>query len=85
MRWIRSSRRTAWAVFLAASQRTKRIRLGHGIVQLPPGFHHPAREAMPCFAKNEVAREKAKLERLAEASGNALQRGTPRASCSPVM
>jgi alkanesulfonate monooxygenase SsuD/methylene tetrahydromethanopterin reductase-like flavin-dependent oxidoreductase (luciferase family)/putative sterol carrier protein len=33
-------------VFLAAaSQRTKRIRLGHGIVQLPPGYNHPARVA----------------------------------------
>src|SRR5437868_6211084 len=33
-------------VFLAAaSQRTKNIRLGHGIVQLPPGFNHPARVA----------------------------------------
>src|SRR5881398_4149480 len=33
-------------VFLAAaSQRTKRIRLGHGIVLLPPGFNHPARVA----------------------------------------
>src|SRR5919204_1083482 len=33
-------------VFLAAaSQRTKRIRLGHGIVQLPPAFNHPARVA----------------------------------------
>jgi alkanesulfonate monooxygenase SsuD/methylene tetrahydromethanopterin reductase-like flavin-dependent oxidoreductase (luciferase family)/putative sterol carrier protein len=33
-------------VFLAAaSQRSKRIRLGHGIVQLPPGFNHPARVA----------------------------------------
>jgi alkanesulfonate monooxygenase SsuD/methylene tetrahydromethanopterin reductase-like flavin-dependent oxidoreductase (luciferase family)/putative sterol carrier protein len=31
-------------VFLAAaSQRTERIRLGHGIVQLPPAFNHPAR------------------------------------------
>jgi alkanesulfonate monooxygenase SsuD/methylene tetrahydromethanopterin reductase-like flavin-dependent oxidoreductase (luciferase family) len=29
----------------AASQRTKRIRLGHGIVQTPPGFNHPARVA----------------------------------------
>src|SRR5437764_7889472 len=27
----------------AASQRTKRIRLGHGIVQLPLAFNHPAR------------------------------------------
>lgn len=33
-------------VFLgAASQRTRRIRLGHGIVQLPVGFNHPARVA----------------------------------------
>src|SRR5205823_11846458 len=29
----------------AAPQRTRRIRLGHGIVQLPPGFNHPARVA----------------------------------------
>src|SRR5438552_14060246 len=33
-------------VFLAAaSQRTSRIRLGHGIVQLPVGYNHPARVA----------------------------------------
>src|SRR5438093_5265384 len=33
-------------VFLAAaSQRTQRIRLGHGIVQLPPEVNHPARIA----------------------------------------
>jgi alkanesulfonate monooxygenase SsuD/methylene tetrahydromethanopterin reductase-like flavin-dependent oxidoreductase (luciferase family) len=33
-------------VFLAAaSQRTKRIRLGHGIVQIPPKVNHPARVA----------------------------------------
>src|SRR3982075_1462498 len=31
-------------VFLAAcSQRTNRIRLGHGIVQIPFNFNHPAR------------------------------------------
>ena len=29
----------------AASQRTQRIRLGHGIVQMPPPFNHPARVA----------------------------------------
>ncbi|MGO9560062.1 MAG: LLM class flavin-dependent oxidoreductase [Acidimicrobiales bacterium] len=29
----------------AASQRTSRIRLGHGIVALPPGYNHPARVA----------------------------------------
>ena len=33
-------------VFLAAcSQRTKNIRLGHGIVQMPPLINHPARVA----------------------------------------
>src|SRR3978361_531810 len=33
-------------VFLAAaSQRTSRIRLGHGIVQLPPVTNHPVRVA----------------------------------------
>lgn len=33
-------------VFLAGlSQRTKRIRLGHGIVQMIPGINHPARVA----------------------------------------
>jgi len=29
----------------AASQRTKRIRLGHGIIQMPSGHNHPARTA----------------------------------------
>lgn len=33
-------------VFLAAcSQRTKNLRIGHGIVQLPPAVNHPARVA----------------------------------------
>ena len=37
---------TAPEVFLAAaSQRTKRIRLGHGIVLMPPRYNHPARVA----------------------------------------
>ncbi|HJT37548.1 MAG TPA: LLM class flavin-dependent oxidoreductase [Actinomycetota bacterium] len=40
------SHSSAPEVFLAAaSQRTKRIRLGHGIVQLPINFNHPARVA----------------------------------------
>src|SRR5215212_6088348 len=40
------SHSSAPEVFLAAaSQRTNRIRLGHGIVQIPPGFNHPARVA----------------------------------------
>src|SRR4051795_6043825 len=40
------SHSSAPEVFLAAaSQRTNRIRLGHGIVQTPPPFNHPARIA----------------------------------------
>jgi len=40
------SHSSAPEVFLAAcSQRTKNIRLGHGIVQMPPHFNHPARVA----------------------------------------
>src|SRR5207248_11343978 len=40
------SHSSAPEVFLAAaSQRTKRISLGHGIVQLPPGFNHHDRVA----------------------------------------
>jgi alkanesulfonate monooxygenase SsuD/methylene tetrahydromethanopterin reductase-like flavin-dependent oxidoreductase (luciferase family) len=40
------SHSSAPEVFLAAaSQRTRNIRLGHGIVQLPPNFNHPVRTA----------------------------------------
>jgi alkanesulfonate monooxygenase SsuD/methylene tetrahydromethanopterin reductase-like flavin-dependent oxidoreductase (luciferase family) len=40
------SHSSAPEVFLAAaSQRTRNIRLGHGIVQMPPGYNHPARVA----------------------------------------
>jgi alkanesulfonate monooxygenase SsuD/methylene tetrahydromethanopterin reductase-like flavin-dependent oxidoreductase (luciferase family) len=40
------SHSSAPEVFLAAcSQRTKNIRLGHGIVLMPPGYNHPGRVA----------------------------------------
>ena len=40
------SHSSAPEVFLAAcSQRTRRIRLGHGIVLMPPGYSHPAKIA----------------------------------------
>ena len=40
------SHSSASEVFLAAaSQRTQRIRLGFGIVAIPPGYQHPARVA----------------------------------------
>jgi alkanesulfonate monooxygenase SsuD/methylene tetrahydromethanopterin reductase-like flavin-dependent oxidoreductase (luciferase family) len=32
-------------VLAAISQRTQKIRLGHGIIQMPPGHNHPARTA----------------------------------------
>jgi len=40
------SHSSAPEVFLAAcSQRTKDMRLGHGIIQTAPGYNHPARTA----------------------------------------
>src|SRR5919202_2467122 len=40
------SHSSAPEVFLAAaSQRTENIRLGHGIIQIPPPVNHPARVA----------------------------------------
>ena len=40
------SHSSAPEVFLAAcSQRTRQMRLGHGIALMPPGFNHPARVA----------------------------------------
>ncbi len=40
------SHSSAPEIFLAAcSQRTQQIRLGHGIVLMPPAFNHPARVA----------------------------------------
>src|SRR6201995_649583 len=40
------SHSSAPEVFLAAaSQRTKNIRIGHGIIQTAPGYNHPARTA----------------------------------------
>ncbi|MDE3085984.1 MAG: LLM class flavin-dependent oxidoreductase [Acidobacteriota bacterium] len=62
------SHSSAPEVFLgAASQRTRRIRLGHGIVQIPPGFNHPAR----------VAERVATLDLL---SGGRVELGTGEAS-----
>src|SRR5215218_6447575 len=62
------SHSSAPEVFLAAaSQRTKRIRLGHGIVQIPPPFNHPAR----------VAERAATLDLI---SGGRLDLGTGEAS-----
>jgi alkanesulfonate monooxygenase SsuD/methylene tetrahydromethanopterin reductase-like flavin-dependent oxidoreductase (luciferase family)/putative sterol carrier protein len=62
------SHSSAPEVFLgAASQRTQRIRLGHGIVQIPPPFNHPAR----------VVERAATLDLI---SGGRLELGTGEAS-----
>src|SRR3954454_5242401 len=62
------SHSSAPEVFLGAvSQRTKRIRLGHGIVQIPPPFNHPAR----------VVERAATLDLI---SGGRLELGTGEAS-----
>ncbi|HLI53860.1 MAG TPA: LLM class flavin-dependent oxidoreductase [Acidimicrobiales bacterium] len=51
------SHSSAPEVFLAAaSQRTSRIRLGHGIVALPPAYNHPARVAERIAALDLVSR-----------------------------
>jgi alkanesulfonate monooxygenase SsuD/methylene tetrahydromethanopterin reductase-like flavin-dependent oxidoreductase (luciferase family) len=51
------SHSTAPEVFLAAcSQRTKRIRLGHGITLMPPAYNHPARVAERIGALDLVSR-----------------------------
>jgi alkanesulfonate monooxygenase SsuD/methylene tetrahydromethanopterin reductase-like flavin-dependent oxidoreductase (luciferase family) len=51
------SHSSAPEVFLAAcSQRTKRIRLGHGIVLMPPKYNHPARVAERIAALDLVSK-----------------------------
>jgi alkanesulfonate monooxygenase SsuD/methylene tetrahydromethanopterin reductase-like flavin-dependent oxidoreductase (luciferase family) len=51
------SHSTAPEVFLAAcSQRTRRIRLGHGITLMPPAYNHPARVAERIAALDLVSR-----------------------------
>src|SRR3954463_12724847 len=51
------SHSSASEVFLAAaSQRTKNIRLGFGIVAMPPGYQHPARVAEKVSTLDLVSR-----------------------------
>jgi alkanesulfonate monooxygenase SsuD/methylene tetrahydromethanopterin reductase-like flavin-dependent oxidoreductase (luciferase family) len=42
-------------VWLAAAARTRRIRIGHGIVCMPPGFSHPARIAARIATLDQVS------------------------------
>src|SRR5260221_8360198 len=69
------SHSSAPEVFLAAaSQRTRRIRLGHGIVQLPPGFNHPARVAERIAMLDLVSGGRADFGTGASSSGAELGR-----------
>jgi alkanesulfonate monooxygenase SsuD/methylene tetrahydromethanopterin reductase-like flavin-dependent oxidoreductase (luciferase family) len=79
------SHSSAPEVFLAAaSQRTRRIRLGHGIVQLPPGFNHPARVAeriatLDLVSDGRVEFGTGESSSEAELGGFGVDRGTKRA------
>src|SRR4029077_15380930 len=88
------SHSSAPEVFLAAcSQRTKQIRLGHGIVLMPPNYNHPARVAERIAALDLVSggrvefgtgESSAELElggfRIPRADKREIWQGTPRAS-----
>src|SRR2546425_6198277 len=78
------SHSSAPEVFLAAaSQRTKDIRLGHGIVQIPPGFNHPARVAervatLDLISGGRVEFGTGESSSQAELGGFGVHRGTQR-------
>lgn len=79
------SHSSAPEVFLAAaSQRTDRIRLGHGIVQLPVGFNHPARVAeriatLDLVSDGRVEFGTGEASSEAELGGFGVERATKRA------
>ncbi|MEA2395714.1 MAG: hypothetical protein QOJ82_3605, partial [Solirubrobacteraceae bacterium] len=61
-------------VFLAAaSQRTKRIRLGLGIVPLPPAYNHPARVAETAATLDLVSNGRVELGTGETSSGAELE------------
>jgi alkanesulfonate monooxygenase SsuD/methylene tetrahydromethanopterin reductase-like flavin-dependent oxidoreductase (luciferase family) len=79
------SHSSAPEVFLAAaSQRTSHIRIGHGIVQLPVGFNHPARVAeriatLDLVSDGRVEFGTGESSSEAELGGFAVDRATKRA------
>jgi alkanesulfonate monooxygenase SsuD/methylene tetrahydromethanopterin reductase-like flavin-dependent oxidoreductase (luciferase family) len=79
------SHSSAPEVFLAAvSQRTSRIRLGHGIVQLPLGFNHTARVAeraatLDLLSDGRVDLGTGEASSAAELDGFGVDRATKRA------
>src|SRR5213075_1005243 len=80
------SHSSAPEVFLAAcSQRTKNIRLGHGIVLQPPSYNHPARVAeriatldLVSHGRVELASRARGLRRPVHAEARHLGGGRPR-------
>ena len=85
------SHSSAPEVFLAAaSQRTKRIRLGHGIVQLPFGFNHTARVAERAATLDLVSDGRVELgtgeaSSAAELGGFLVERETKRAQWAEAL
>ena len=85
------SHSSAPEVFLAAaSQRTERIRLGHGIVQLPFGFNHTARVAeraatLDLLSNGRVDLGTGEASSSAELDGFLVQRETKRAQWSEAL
>jgi alkanesulfonate monooxygenase SsuD/methylene tetrahydromethanopterin reductase-like flavin-dependent oxidoreductase (luciferase family) len=79
------SHSSAPEVFLAAaSQRTRRIRLGHGIVQLPQSFNHTARVAeraatLDLLSNGRVELGTGEASSTAELEGFNIDRATKRA------
>jgi alkanesulfonate monooxygenase SsuD/methylene tetrahydromethanopterin reductase-like flavin-dependent oxidoreductase (luciferase family) len=85
------SHSSAPEVFLAAaSQRTSRIRLGHGIVQLPVGFNHPARVAeriatLDLLSDGRVDFGTGEASSEAELGGFGVERASKRAQWSEAL
>src|SRR5256885_12784547 len=81
------SHSSASEVFLAAaSQRTERIRLGFGIVAMPPGYQHPARVAekvamLDLVSKGRVEFGTGETSSGAELEGVGVGRETKREQC----
>ena len=85
------SHSSAPEVFLAAaSQRTERIRLGHGIVRLPFGFNHTARVAeraatLDLLSNGRVDLGTGEASSSAELDGFLVQRETKRAQWAEAL
>jgi alkanesulfonate monooxygenase SsuD/methylene tetrahydromethanopterin reductase-like flavin-dependent oxidoreductase (luciferase family) len=85
------SHSSAPEVFLAAAtQRTSRIRIGHGIVQLPFGFNHPARVAerigtLDLISDGRVEFGTGEASSEMELGGFGVERATKRAQWSEAL